>query len=238
VTNLDDLLAGLAIELSAAGAGAVVLVGSHTRGTAHDLSDVDLYAVGEGPEYDTQRKEGVLITVSWRTPDSVRASFTTLPGCIQAVPGWRSARILADPDTVAKGLVREAQQWTWERVPDADGWCARELPGYAEEVQKLRAALRSGDHLSAAIWRNVLALRMASILAVQHRLLVEREEEIWPLVADRMRDEWRRAQRIALGLDGARLEESSEAAIELYAMAVEAIAPFMTERQLSVAWEP
>ncbi len=235
VPDLEPLLELLSAELGDEGASGVALMGSHARGTAHALSDIDLYALGDGPEYVTQRRESWLVTVSWRTRDAVLESFSALPGCIQAVPGWRAARILSDPRGEGARLIEAASAWSWAQIPDPDAWCAAELPGYAEEVQKLQAALSAKDDVSAAVWRNVLALRIAAIMAVRLRFLLMREEDQWPRVADTLGKSWSKAQRTALGLSDASFEETCHAAIDLYAMAVTALAPFMNVGQLAVA---
>src|SRR5919106_3156842 len=49
--DLDRVLEPIVRELVAEGAAAVVLAGSHARGEAGELSDVDLYAIGNGPHY-------------------------------------------------------------------------------------------------------------------------------------------------------------------------------------------
>ena len=57
----------IADDLTANGARAVVLVGSHARSAATPESDVDLLAIGSGPGYQLSRREGRLISLSWRT---------------------------------------------------------------------------------------------------------------------------------------------------------------------------
>lgn len=103
------LLQALARELSRQGATGVALLGSHARGQSHALSDVDLYAIGDGRQYETRRIDRNLATVSWRSPEMVLDSFIQLPGCAQAVPGWRAAH----PNGVVAYLGAEAEEWLW-----------------------------------------------------------------------------------------------------------------------------
>lgn len=233
MTDIEALLARLAGELLSAGARAVVLVGSHARGSATALSDVDLYALGVGSEYTLRREDGFLVSVSWRTPAAVRETFASASEAILAVPAWRRARILRDHGGEAHALQQEAINWSWERVPDIDRSCAEDLTGYAEDAQKLRWALQVGDLTSAAIWRNVIAMRMAAILAVHYRLLLDREEDTWPAVSERMGEPWRTTQVAALGI-GVDFEHSCEAAISLARMTKMVIAPSMTDEQRAV----
>lgn len=65
--QIADLARTVATELVAEGARAVALAGSHVRGDATELSDIDLYAIGSGPAYALRVVRGRLIAISWRT---------------------------------------------------------------------------------------------------------------------------------------------------------------------------
>ncbi len=65
--QIVDLARAVTSDLVAEGAQAVVLVGSHVRGDATELSDIDLYAIGSGPAYALRVVRGRLIAISWRT---------------------------------------------------------------------------------------------------------------------------------------------------------------------------
>jgi hypothetical protein len=215
-------------ELVAAGAVAVVLTGSHARGEAGEGSDVDVVVVGQGPEYLLDVREGVLIAQSWSTEADHRRHMDSPHEAGAYVPGWRDAVILHDPDGVAAGLQRNAADWTWDSIGDrADAYVTKEVTGLAEEVAKLRAALAVGRPLTAAVQRDLLAVRLARIMAVHLRLLYGSENGLHELVAERMGDNWRRAQEAAFAAD-------HEAAIRLYRMAAGVVAPLLDVRQRAV----
>jgi predicted nucleotidyltransferase len=158
--------------LTARGATAVVLTGSVARGEATNRSDLDLVIVGDGPGYLLRIEDGVLVSESWATEDAHRARFGSPREVGSSIPGWREASVLHDPDGAAARLREEALSWTWEELgASADEWVAEELTGFVEEVQKLAGALAEGRTLTAAAQRDTLALRLAPILAVHHRLL-------------------------------------------------------------------
>ena len=140
------------------------------------------------------------------------------------VPGWREAVILHDPDGAADRLQQEAFAWTWARLGDrADGYVARALTGLAEEVAKLRASLARGRTLTAAVQRDLLAIGLAPIMAVHLRLLYGSENVMHAQVGERMGDDWRRAQAGAFAAD-------CDAAIQLYRIAADAVAPLLGQR--------
>ena len=183
----------------------MVLVGSHARGTATAESDVDLVALGVGPGYQLSRREGRLVSLSWRTADEQRSHFLSPRSVLTEVPGWRSAVIITDPDGIAAGLRRSAVEWSWEQVAGpARAWVAAELTGYAEEVHKLVSALRSGRPRLAAAQRSVLALHLPFVLAVHFETLHASENEVWDAIARRAGEPWRTAQDRALSLEGSR----------------------------------
>jgi hypothetical protein len=232
MAELDALLDNAVARLVAAGARAVVLCGSHARGEGGPLSDVDVYALGSGPEYRLERAGGYLLSTSWRTPEAVRAAFADPPHCAGVVSGWREARILHDPDGLAALLQAEARAWTWAPLTGVcDAWVAEQLTGYAEEVQKLRALAPSDWYctvLSAA-----LGTRLPMIMTVHLRLITKTEAETWELVAAAMGDTWREAQAAALGMEAA---PSGDAALALYRLAAEAVRWLLDARQAAVVF--
>ena len=225
----------VADDLTAGGARAVVLVGSHARSAATAESDVDLLAIGSGPGYQLSRREGRLISLSWRTADQQREQFGSPRSAVTEIPGWRSAVIIADSDGIAAALQREAVNWTWDEVAGpAREWVAAELTGYAEEVHKLAAALRHGRPRMAAVQRSLLALHLPMILAVHFGTLHDSENEVWDAMARRMGEPWPSRQDRALSLDRQSLGDSCRAALEMYAEAVRIASPVFSEQQRSV----
>jgi hypothetical protein len=213
-----------------------VLAGSHVRGEALPDSDVDLYCIGAGPEYTLFRRRDQLVSLSWRTSEAVRAAYRSPQDAGSTVPGWRDALLVADPNGIAAQLQREARAWTWDVIGTQrlDAWVAEELCGYAEEVHKLATNRAAGRTHALAVQRSVLALRLAGIMAVRHRILYDTENRLWDLVDDRMGADWRRAQSAALGERGERLAESCAASLRLFALAARDVWPLFDERQRAV----
>jgi predicted nucleotidyltransferase len=219
----------------ASGARAVTLHGSHARGDAHAHSDIDIVAIGGGPEYELSHRRGRLVSVSWYT----RAKMTRIfgdPALVgSAIPGWREAVILADPDGIAASLKRRAERWSWDRIgATCDRWVADEFTGWAEEVHKLAAMLDRNERLGASVQRAVLAIRLAPILAVHRRIFYGSENRLWDLVSEAMGEPWASTQRAALSLDGESHEDSARAALRLYARAAEEIRPLLSPQQREV----
>jgi Nucleotidyltransferase domain len=225
----------ISAELAAAGAAAVVLTGSQARGTATPESDVDLVAIGEGPDYDLDLRSGRLVSLSWRTAAAQRERFGLPRAAGQEVPAWRSAVIVADRAGIAAELQELARNWSWADIAiPAREWVAAELTGWAEEVHKLVAALRHGRPRVAAVQRNLLATHLAPVLAVHFRILADSENDLWDLVAAQAGESWRTAQDRALGAASEPLAISCRAALELYAIAADIAGDVLTGRQRPV----
>jgi hypothetical protein len=226
----------IADDLTASGARAVVLVGSHARDAATPESDVDLLAIGSGPGYQLSRREGRLISLSWRTEDEQRGQFRSPRAAVTEIPGWRSAVIIRDSDGIAARLQGEAVTWSWDQVAGpAREWVAAELTGFAEEVHKLVAALRHGRPRLAAVQRNLLALHLPMILTVHFGILQDSENEVWDAIARRAGESWRSRQDRALSLDRQSLADSCRAALEMYAEAVSIAGQLLSDEQRGVA---
>ena len=236
-TDVDALpvARSVARELMASGARAVTLHGSHARGDAHAHSDLDIVAIGRGPAYELSHRRGYLVSVSWYTRANVARIFGDAARVGSAIPGWREAVILADPDGIAASLKRHAERWSWDRMgAKCDGWVADEFTGWAEEVHKLAAMLDRNERLGAAVQRSVLAIRLAPIVAVHRRILYGTENRLWDLVAESMGELWASTQRAALALDGESHEEAAHAALRLYALAAEEVRPLLSPQQRDV----
>ena len=207
----------VAADLRRRGATGVALVGSHARGEAHVHSDLDVVALGRG-EGGLRLVGGVLVSESWLPVEDLDGIWSDVALVGQNVPGWRSARPLADPDGDIAALKQRAEAWTWDQLGDApDRWVAAEVPAYAEEIFRLIGHLTAGRALAAGVMRNVCANRMAWTLGVHHRLLYETENRLWDLVAERMGAGWLERQRAAFGI-GVGFADSCWAAADLFAM--------------------
>jgi hypothetical protein len=236
MTDLEtiDRAGRVATDLVADGAKAVVLAGSQARGDAGELSDIDVYAIGSGPAYTLRIVRGRLVAISWRSQDDEESALRHPASAGAAVPAWRAAYVLHDPDGVAEGLHRQAAAFDWATISTAcDEWVAEATIGYAEEVLKLLAARRSGDHLLAAVQRSVLALRLPKVMAVHRRLLYDTENRLWQLVGQSMGSEWTTSQAAALGL--ATGEDADRAALHLFSLAVEEVRPLLRPSESEVA---
>jgi hypothetical protein len=230
----------VAREHMAGGALAAVLTGSHARGDAHAGSDIDIIVLRResrtaNAELTSRRIGGFLVVTAAETPQAVRAAFRTPARLGTHVPGWREAIILADPDGVAGRIQHAANRWSWDAVSTlCDAHVAEEITGYAEEVHKLVGGLGQRHATQAAVQRSVIALRMASIVAIHHRLLWGTENVLWDLAAARMGRKWAHAQAGALGTRRVSHEEGCRAAMSLYAMTAEMVTPLLDRHQRAV----
>lgn len=222
-------------RLASQGAEAVVLTGSHARGTAHRHSDVDVVPLGAGPARMLLRRNGLLVAISWRTAARIRERLAD-PGEVgTAVPTAREAVILHDPSGIAEAIQREARDWTWDALGDrCDPWVAEEITRLAEEVQKLLGALEQDWPYPAAMQRSIVALGVGPILAVHFRLLYGREARLFGLLSGLMGEGWELPQGRALGLGGETLRDSCVAALRLYRLAVDEVGHLLDARQRRV----
>jgi predicted nucleotidyltransferase len=222
-------------KLAEQGAEAVVVFGSRVRRDAYRESDIDIHAIGRGPRYRLERYQGFLVSVSWMTAKQHRQAFKNPSQVGGIIPAWRNATIIYDPKRIAQAIKREAKTWQWEALSKkADRWVAQEVTGYAEEVHRLIGNLQLGRRSAAAVVRSVLAIRMAPILAVHHRILYDTENQLWDLVSKRMGTKWAQIQSTALGEDRQNFEDTCKAALQLYAIAASEIRHLLNHRQYQV----
>lgn len=126
-----NLVHEMAHELASQGAKAVLLTGSHVRGDAYPESDIDILVMGNGPGgklYWPRLWRESLVSVSWRTVDSIHESFTTPPEVGEIIPALRGALVIYDLGGTAAQLKREAEAWTWDAVSDRCDASSRRKP--------------------------------------------------------------------------------------------------------------
>lgn len=232
---MDDLrLQTLAAAFADQGARAVALLGSRARGDSHDFSDWDVVVIGAG-ESTSRLVDGALVSICWTSEADVRAGWSSPELAGMNIPGWRTALPCWDPDGIVARLTREARAWTWQEVAiDADAWVAEQFTGYAEEVMRLAGHLHGNRDIPAAVVRDILALRIPKVLAVDLQLLYATENRLWIEVAREMGPAWLSEQRAAFALDGQAIALSGRAALKLYDLAAHKLCRLLTQEQLAV----
>lgn len=222
-------------ELVRHGAEAVVLVGSHATRDATPDSDIDLSAIGEGPPYQLEIKDDLLVSVGWASAEDQTRRLLEPEWIGTHVYGWQHAVVLHDLYGSAAEIKQQAVEWQWGPVEArCDHWVAANVTGLAEEVLKVVASLRHGDDLNAAAQRSVIVQRLAGPLAIHRRILYGSENRLWGLLADDLGAKWRAAQASALGLTCDDLQTSCRSALELFELAVHDVRAVLNERQLGV----
>ena len=191
-----------ASRLVTKGAHCVVLVGSVARGAIHEGSDIDLIAIGAGPELVLEAVDDVLVSVSWTTTSGVRDAFDDPETAGAAVCAWRGARLLADPNGIGASLQHHAHGWSWDGIHiQAERAVANELTLLAEDVNRIVGLRLAGRLRAAAPIRWALIWPLVRSMAIHHRLFYESENDLWDLVASVMGPDWERDFDIAVGVE-------------------------------------
>ncbi|MGA8542869.1 MAG: nucleotidyltransferase domain-containing protein [Thermoplasmata archaeon] len=227
--------ASVAHEFIEKGASAVVLGGSWARGDAHRESDIDLWVFGLRPGNIVLWRDPFMVTVDRRSEAGERRRLRTPPYVGGSVPGWRVAIALHDPEGVYRRLHTEARRFRWESIGSkCDRWVAAQVVGWAEEAVKLVRALATGNDATAAVQRDLLADHLGFVMAVHRRMFWDSENESWERISRAVGGDWARAQRRALGVPAARLEESCRGALALYALTARAVEATLAEEQRAI----
>jgi hypothetical protein len=223
-------------RLVSEGARAVILTGSWARGDAHRESDLDLRAVGEEKPKRLERHGGFLVSTAWQTEDQQRSSLKEPEEVGSIVPGWRSAAILEDEEGVAARLKDEAERWTWDEIDadEASDFVASQITKLAEETHSLYSNLDQDNMTGAAMQRSMVAVEVAPVMAVHHKLLYESEKKLWDLVGEKQGKDWAEAQEAALGENGESFWDTCEAAFTLFSKAARATGSHLSDTQKEV----
>jgi predicted nucleotidyltransferase len=217
------------------GAEAVVVFGSQVREDAYKESDVDVHAIGKGLTYRLERFRDFLVSTSWATVQQHNRSFRDPSEVGGIIPAWRNALVIYDPQKIAEKLKEKARKWQWASLGSrVDEWVAEELSGWAEEVHRLIGNLQLKRRSAAAVQRSVLAIQMAKVLSVHHRILYDSENRMWDLVSATMGKSWASVQSAALSEGGESFEDSCDAALKLFSLTAREVQHLLDERQFQV----
>lgn len=219
-----------------AGVRALALMGSHARGDATPLSDVDLVCFVDGTprEPALEVREGRLLAVSEAGPAEVEQWFTSPLKATECIAGVREALALWDPDGLFARIQARARAFAWdERLLRAAGqYASHMLAGLTEEVQKGLQGLAAGDPgrlMNAAFG---LSWLLCKALRVQRGILVSGDNtsvlDVIAAVGEGSR--WSTLARGAFGTGEASvLSQRVEAGLALYeetaALLAQAILP-------------
>jgi len=224
-----------AAKLMDEGALATILTGSHARGDAHEESDLDVRAVGDGPDKTLKREGGFLISFSAMSLEDNQKAFEDPDQVGEFVPGWRTSVLLIDPNGVGAELKQKAEEWDWDGLGDAaPRWVAEQMTLMAEEIHTLIGNLDQGQETGAAAIRSQIALDLAKVLSVHEQILYGSENDLWELVGEAMGDEYADRQKVALGLKGSDFFDSCTAVFELFELAATKTSDLLDERQGAV----
>ena len=111
---MDVLLQTLVAEWDDDNTLAISLTGSHARGDAMRYSDVDVWRfVKTMPDvlYSLQQHDSFLLSVSYKTFDSLREEMRQPQQALFAVPAVRQMRVLLDKDQCDRTLQHVAHLW-------------------------------------------------------------------------------------------------------------------------------
>jgi hypothetical protein len=188
----------------------IALTGSHARGDATPLSDVDILCFvetlpdDESQHYQLHYHGEVLVSVSMTTLADKHGGMNSPQSAIFGVPGLRQMRILLDKRGELAALQAKAQAFTWAPLqPAADGYASYQLMGCVEEVHKILNGLRRNNEAMLIYAILGLSWGMISAVAVQRGLLIDSENIYLQSVQESvgLDSAWTRTVRIVYGLD-------------------------------------
>lgn len=222
---------------------ALLLLGSHARGEAGPLSDIDLNRHVAAPN-DHGRLDchvdaaGRLVTVKTLQPARMAVAFG-LPGkAVWQVPGLRHAVVLYDRGGNAAALIRQARAFAWSAIADdADRHVAGEVAQHAEEALKIAAGIAGAREAQVLYGVMGMVLGLAEAMVIHRRGFIDSENRLLAIALDRMADEpeWQHAFRIAAGHEAASAMERGRAALALYGETARIVAPLMAGEERRVA---
>ncbi len=203
-----------------------LLTGSHARGEATSLSDVDLLRfvknepADEADKYVLKYHDDHLISISTSTVDAKLKETEKPETAIWAIPGLRQAKIISDKNGALGKLRQTADDFVWNRLQKAaDDFASYNLMGNAEEAHKILGALNRKDE-SAVLYGTIsMLLGLTEVIAVQRGIMIESENSYFRQAQQEVGENsaWSLQHKIACGFEReSSLETRANASLRLY----------------------
>jgi len=233
--NVKATVARVSKRLLDQGAKATLLTGSHARGQASASSDIDLFAVGDGPSEHVDLVDGQTVSVHWFRPEDARQRLESPESAVVSVAGWADALLVDDPVGVGAELQREAREWSWERIgAEADAHVIERVVGASEWARKLGGAIAADRRMDVAALTADLALRLGRLIAVHRRVNAQSENGLWDAIAEAAPAEWASDLRAALRAGDEPLDEAARAALRLFRAVADDVAELLDDRERAI----
>ncbi|MCI4373168.1 MAG: hypothetical protein L3K02_05950 [Thermoplasmata archaeon] len=108
------------------------------------------------------------------------------------------------------------------------------MVAWGEEAVKIVNSMARGEQDTAAVQRNLLADSLVFVVAVHRRIAWVTDNGLWNRLGREEGSLWWNAQRRALALDGETLEQSVEAALNLYALTARRVRSVLLPAELAI----
>jgi predicted nucleotidyltransferase len=204
----DGFLQTIAAEIDSDEVTAIILGGSHARGTATPYSDVDFarfartHPQGKNKRY-FYRQSRLISVVTWSL-DFMEESITRPEQAIWRVPALRDARILLDKEGVFAAFQQRLADFRWESLQErANAWASDVLMLLGEFAHKMLGALLTHDETTMAYATQDLLWSLPEVVAVQRGVLIEGSNQYYTLVQEAAGKDsaWTHYHRLALCLE-------------------------------------
>ena len=224
----EEFLQALVSEIDSDEVTAIILGGSHARGTATRYSDVDFARFVRTPPQGKRKRyfyrDGRLISVVTWPLDFMQESVTRPELAIWRIPSLREARVLVDKEGAFGAFQKSLAGFRWETLQEqANAWASDGLMLYAEFAHKALGALLNRDEAALAYATQELFYMLTWVLAVQRGVLIEGGSSYYTQVQEAAGKDsaWTRAHRLILCLEPfpnhlAPVEARGIAALRLY----------------------
>jgi hypothetical protein len=232
----DELLKRLTQELTDSNTLAIVLAGSHARGTATYYSDVDIMRYvrilpPENERYRLRYEGETLISISTTSIIAERKKLARPENAIWAVPGLRQARILLDHEGLFAALQVEAGAFIWgpEMQQLADDYASEQLVGLAEEAHKIMGGLLKRDDNLTLYGAFGLSMGLLGIMATHRAIFIPSENDYFTVAIETIGIDsaWSYYFQATLGHEGATPRMRGVAALGLYMKTVDLLRPIL-----------
>lgn len=245
------MLQQLMTRFDTPGVDALVLMGSHARGTQQRYSDVDLArftnAHGHGRTRAFQGLIGdQLVIVNDLGDAAVEDIFTQPEVACSYLAGLRHGQALCDRQGVFARIQARAQAFTWDAAMQAkaNAWASEELMGWGEDMRKGLAGLFANDIGMLLNARFASSWGLSRIMQVQRGVLLASGNDFFDAVnmAMELDSAWVRLRQLVFAITTPQgytpaLREQVLAGLLLYRETARCLQGVLRQEDEDVIWQ-
>jgi predicted nucleotidyltransferase len=214
----------------------VALIGSHARGDAHELSDVDLIMIqDEEKEHEIVIFEKNYYSLSYYRPKDLERYYRSPDLILNGLKAFGKMKPIYDPDGLIETVIKEAENFKFSSVlrEQCKYKAKQEYLGFIEEATKAISGLE--DEHKGKLLNGIYGLNygMFNVIRLRDQIMIESDNDFFDAVMDHLdeKDPIRDCALMAFNIKSCNLIDQIDAGLELFMHVGNSLMDFFSDEE-------